>query len=78
MKRIKYLSIEVAIHGLDADADAHKFLCGWLKEATVAALRGHCAAKFRYRDEFEDDVEVSVTESVTVPMPRAKKSSPSP
>ena len=60
---IKYAQFMVSIHGLDADADALDSLKGLIREATRAALLGNQCDRFRFRDEFESDVEVELVET---------------
>ena len=60
---IKYAQLTISIHGLDADDDALEFLQGWLKGATKSGLLGHQKDRFRFRNEFESDIEVEVTET---------------
>jgi hypothetical protein len=60
---IKYAQLTVSIHGLDADEDALDFLKGWLQAATKAGLLGHQRDRFRFRDEFESDIEVELVET---------------
>lgn len=59
---IKYVQLTVSIHGIDADAEALDFLKGWIREATLAGLLGHQRDRFNFRDEFDHDLEVEITE----------------
>lgn len=59
---IKYVQLTVSIHGLDADSEMLDFLKGWVREATKAGLLGDMRDFFNFRDEFEDDITVEVTE----------------
>lgn len=60
---IKYARLSIAVHGLDADEGALEFLVGWLRAATFAGLMGHNRDSFRFRNEFESDIEVEVEET---------------
>ena len=60
---IKYARLSIAVHGLDADKGALEFLVGWLKAATLAGLMGNQRDLFRFRNEFESDIEVEVEET---------------
>ena len=61
---IVYLNINIQIHGLKIDEQeaAENFLTGWIKAGTLAALTGFNADLFNFRDEFESDIEVDVTD----------------
>ncbi len=60
---IRYVKLEINIHGLEADEDIIPFLVGWLRESTWAALQGSQKSRFRWRDELEGDLEVEVMET---------------
>ena len=60
---IKYARLSIAVHGLDTDKEALEFLVGWLRAATFAGLMGHNRDSFRFRNEFESDIEVEVEET---------------
>jgi len=61
---IVYFNINIQIHGLKIDEQevAENFLTGQIREATKAALKGNNASLFNFRDEFESDIEVDVTD----------------
>lgn len=59
---IKYVKVNVSIHGLDATGDGIKFLRGYLREATLAALKGNNKDEFRWRDDLDSDLEVEIEE----------------
>lgn len=63
---VKYVRLSVAIHGLDADKEAIELLVGGLKTATFAGLMGDNCDRFRFRNEFESDIEVAVEEIAAV------------
>ena len=63
---IKYVRLSIAIHGLDADEDAPEFLVGWLKAATLAGLCGHQSDRFRFRNEYDSDIEVEIEETAGI------------
>ena len=65
---IKYAQFTVSIHGLDAERDALEFLAGWIKAETKAGLLGHQRDRFKFRDEFESDIEVDLVEVAGVGM----------
>ena len=60
---IKYLKLSIEIHGLDADDAAPDFLAGYLQAATKACLTGSQRDRFKFRNEFESDIEVEVEET---------------
>jgi len=64
---IKYINLSVAIHGVDAASDGVGFLIGWLREAVRAGLTGHSRELFKFRDEFDSDIEVEVIETAGEP-----------
>jgi hypothetical protein len=61
---IVYLNINIQIHGLKIDEQevAENLLMGWLKAETMAILKGSNAPLFNFRDEFESDIEVDITD----------------
>ena len=59
---VKYVQLAVSVHGLNADEEALNFLTGWIRAATKAALLGHQRDKFKFRNEFDSDIEVEITE----------------
>lgn len=59
---VKYVQFSVSIHGIDTDVEMLDFLKGWIREATKGALLGHNRDFFKFRDEFENDIEVEITE----------------
>lgn len=60
---VKCVRLTVAIHGLDADADALDFLKGWIREETRAGLLGHQRDRFRFRDG-DGDIEVFIDDAI--------------
>ncbi|OPY82495.1 MAG: hypothetical protein A4E65_00795 [Syntrophorhabdus sp. PtaU1.Bin153] len=62
---IRYLNFSIAIHGMEIeDKDlAVDYLKGWLREATYAALMGNNKELFKFRNEFDSDIEVELEES---------------
>ena len=60
---IRYLNISISIHGLEIeDQNSVDFLVGWIRQETLAGLLGRNKNLFKFRNEFESDVEVEVTE----------------
>lgn len=60
---IKYVRFSVAINGIDADKEHLEYLVGWIQQATKAGLLGNCKELFKFRDEFEGDIEVVIEET---------------
>ncbi len=60
---VKYLSFSVSIHGISADNDVVVgYLAEFLKEATRAGITGNMKDFFKFRNEFENDIEVELLE----------------
>ncbi len=61
---IVYLEFNVQVHGLKMESlDGAGFLEGWIKQAILAGLKGNNKEMFNFRDEFESDVEVLLSNS---------------
>jgi hypothetical protein len=59
---VKYVQFTVCIHGLDADPAALGQLTELLRDATLSALLGQQSDKFKFRNEFDSDIEVELVE----------------
>jgi len=60
---VKYMQFTVSIHGVDVKDEAHaNFMAGWVREAVKACLLGHQKEGFGYRNEFDSDIEVELSE----------------
>ena len=58
-----YLNINVAIHGLDIESEeATNFIVDRIREAIKTVLLGDNKEMFKFRNEFENDIEVEITE----------------
>jgi len=59
---VKYLGINVNIHGVDIeDESATLFLKGWIQGAVESCLKGSLVKMFNFRGE-KTDIEVEVGE----------------
>lgn len=59
---VKYVQFTVCIHSLDADPAALGQLTELLRDATLSALLGQQSDKFKFRNEFDSDIEVELVE----------------
>lgn len=58
---VVYLELAVRISGVDIAEEAYAdFLVGWIRTATEACLRGNNREGFKFRNEFESDIEVEL------------------
>ena len=60
---IKYAQFEVSVHGIDADAKGVETLALEIKEAVRKVLLGNQRDQFKFRDEFDSDLEAELVET---------------
>jgi len=57
------MQFEVSIHGVNVNDEVYaNFMARAIKEAVKEALLGNQREGFNYRDEFDSDIEVELTE----------------
>lgn len=60
---VKYLEFSVSISGINAEDDVIiGYLKGYIKEAIKGGIKGNMQEFFKFRDEFDDDIEVELVE----------------
>lgn len=59
---VRYIQITVSVHGLDADLGAGLYLAADVRNAVRETLLGNLKDLFGFRNMFDSDIEVEVTE----------------
>lgn len=63
---IHYIQLTVSIHGLNADINSSLYLAAEVRQAVRETLLGSLKELYGFRDMFDSDIEVEVTEEAGV------------